>query len=489
MLRQMFRCLAFVSCAAGISLTQESSSIPIAHITLPEPAYIGMPVWMTIQSTTGDRIRYPSSTSPNDFYCNQVEVRRGMHSLQPLVGFPAAGRGGPACGWLGIPDIAESKLPIHLQYSLTEPGTYLVRFTGRRYRQAKLKVAEQSEWTPLHLEVAPPDAIENWLARKLATLPDAPGPLLGDALPSLLASRDERVLRVMLEKTYDPNSAVAGYAANSLVFFEKEHVRSQLLSTLKDRGPNDALGYLFATTDIARPIAAQIVIASLPYLRSSVPEKVVGALHVLSMMREPSFQLPAETVEQIATILQGEVDFVIAQRNEEAALWLANFAGVSRRPADRTLLWKLVDAGLATEQSLICITWFREPADLPRIVSIVKQATYSNSSDPHGYEHSGTVGHLQTEYGTVARPYLRDLLESSKQTWVRTAAAKGLVEMNDPAGWQFFLEAVSKSPFYKDEMVRWLGDRFPSLRNTDDAALLSLLQTRVSASSTVSENK
>jgi hypothetical protein len=124
------------------------------------------------------------------------------------------GPGQPAAGW-GMADIAESRLPIHLQYPLTDPGTYMVRYTRLVYRQAKMEVAEQSEWTTLHVQVAPPDQIENWLRSKLAALTDTSGPLLGNALPALLANRDVRVLRLMLDSTYHPNSAVAGYAANS----------------------------------------------------------------------------------------------------------------------------------------------------------------------------------------------------------------------------------------------------------------------------------
>lgn len=91
---------------------------------------------------------------------------------------------------------------------------------------------------------------------------------------------------------------------------------------------------------------------------------------------------------------------------------------------------------------------------------------------------------MKTEYGTVSRPYLRDVLASSKQTWVRTAAAQGLVEMNDRAGWGFFLDVIKQRPFYRDEMVRWLADRFPETRNSDDALLATFLQSKMSTAST-----
>jgi hypothetical protein len=92
--------------------------------------------------------------------------------------------------------------------------------------------------------------------------------------------------------------------------------------------------------------------------------------------------------------------------------------------------------------------------------------------------------HMQTQYGTVARPYLRDILAFSKQTWVRTAAAQGLVQLNDRAGWEFFIGVVRQRPFYRDEMVRWLGDVFSVVRDADDAAITTFLESRLATAPT-----
>lgn len=89
---------------------QNSAPAAIARISLPNPAHIGMPIWMEVQSPTGREIRYPSSTTPNDFYCNEVEIKQNGHLLQPRIGYPSGGRGGPACGWLAVEDIATSRL-------------------------------------------------------------------------------------------------------------------------------------------------------------------------------------------------------------------------------------------------------------------------------------------------------------------------------------------------------------------------------------------
>ncbi len=277
--------LCVIVCHLAVLAQQHAPQVPVAKISLPEPAYIGMPIWMQVVSATGYKIHYPSSTTPNDFYCNQVELKQNGHLLLPLIGQPAAGRAGGACGGLGMAGIAESKLPIHLQYPLTEPGTDMVRFTRRELRPEKRgeQIAEQSGWIPMHVQIAPPGTVEQWLTGALAGLPESPGRLLEDALPSLLASHDASVLRLMIDTSYNPGPLVAAYAANSLELFDAEQVRPTLLSALQERGPNDALGYLFASRgNIVLPIAEQIVAASMPYLRSAVPTEVEGAVHVLS---------------------------------------------------------------------------------------------------------------------------------------------------------------------------------------------------------------
>jgi hypothetical protein len=135
-------------CDLVVSGQQDVKPVRAAKISLPEPAYIGMPIWMQVVSPTGYKIHYPSSTTPNDFYCNEVEVKQDGRPLRPLIGFSAGGRNGPACGWVGIADTADSKLPIHVQYLLTEPGTYMVRFTRSEFRRAQPGIAEQSDWFP-----------------------------------------------------------------------------------------------------------------------------------------------------------------------------------------------------------------------------------------------------------------------------------------------------------------------------------------------------
>ncbi len=47
--------------------------------------YIGMPIWVTIDNPVLYKIHYPSSTTPSDFGCNTLEIKRAGLSISPEV--------------------------------------------------------------------------------------------------------------------------------------------------------------------------------------------------------------------------------------------------------------------------------------------------------------------------------------------------------------------------------------------------------------------
>jgi hypothetical protein len=479
----MRRCLLLLPLVAlsvcTAQVTQRSDKPPVSRITFPDTVYVGMPIWMQVDSPVHYPVHYPSSTTPQDFYCNEVELKRDDVLVPAATASPAGGRAGPACGWLGI-KAAKGKLPIHLRYPSIEPGSYTVRFTRYQYSiSSRGVIGEQSEWTTMLVRRPAPKAVEHWLSGALGQVPADPESLLGDALPSLLAGRDTRVLKLMLEESYNSNELVADYAANALALFDGGQVRAQLIPVLRERGPNSALGYFFASHgDTVKGITADILASSLPRLHSSNPVEVAGAIQTLNVLREPYFALSGSDLSKITEALPAAVNLAISQSNENAAHALANLIGSMRLPDGRLLLWRLIDAGLAGEQSMICVTWYQNASDLPRLKSLLMQY---DSADPYGYKHAGVVGQLQSHYGKAALPFLQGLLASSQQTWVRTSAAKGLVELNDRAGWTFFVNVINGNDFYRDEMIRWLRDRFPELRGANDAAILNFLEKRAAS--------
>jgi hypothetical protein len=181
-------------------------------------------------------------------------------------------------------------------------------------------------------------------------------------------------------------------------------------------------------------------------------------------------------MHDVSRSLDSSVDHVVDQRHEKAAWLLANYFGQKRTAETHQLLWKIADANLAVEQSLICITWFKNASDLPKLTTVTE--TY-DPDDPHGYRHASIAEGIGS-YGQVALPYLHHLLQNSRQTWVRTSAAKGLVSMNDPAGFQFFIAMLKDKPFYANEFIGWLKDTFPPLKTADDSQMMAFLEEKIS---------
>jgi hypothetical protein len=455
-----------------------AQGIQKVRISFASPAYVGMPIWLIVESDKPNKIHYPVSATPTDFGCNRVEVQYNGNKLKRVqLPVSGGGLGGPACGWVSALGSPESRLPLHLQYPITEPGIYLVRYTRFEYQHGQNEVNEQSEWTPLKVGRPASGDVDRWLASELSSSPTSPGLIVGDFLPSLLASRTRAALHAVLEETYKSDQIVGLYAGNSLPLFDPELVREEMLSVLKSEGPDDFLAYaLGSSNESLKPVSEQLAALALANLDSNSPQRVLGAIHSLVLLSDPSFELGTETMHNVSRSLDSSADHVVDQRHEKAAWLLANYFGQKRTAETHRLLWKIADANLAVEQSLICITWFKNASDLPKLTTVTE--TY-DPDDPHGYRHASIAEGIGS-YGQVALPYLHHLLQNSRQTWVRTSAAKGLVSMNDPAGFQFFIAMLKDKPFYANEFIGWLKDTFPPLKTADDSQMMAFLEEKIS---------
>jgi hypothetical protein len=85
---------------------------------------------------------------------------------------------------------------------------------------------------------------------------------------------------------------------------------------------------------------------------------------------------------------------------------------------------------------------------------------------------------LHNAYGAAALPVLENALKNSGYIWVRTNCARELIVENRPSGFAFVADAIEKDRFYKREMIQFVRDRFPELRDADDAAVLAFLKRR-----------
>jgi len=80
---------------------------------------------------------------------------------------------------------------------------------------------------------------------------------------------------------------------------------------------------------------------------------------------------------------------------------------------------------------MICLTSVLDLSDLLRLAAIVKKQ--KDASDPPGYDsaHQCRGEHAEELRGPLRNPTCGDILASSKQAFIRTAATEWLVEMND----------------------------------------------------------
>jgi hypothetical protein len=130
---------------------------------------------------------------------------------------------------------------------------------------------------------------------------------------------------------------------------------------------------------------------------------------------------------------------------------------------------------VAYEQSLIAITWRKDPKDLPGLVAILDAPT---TGDPLSTELASLPYALRNAYGAAALPALENALKKSGYVWVRTNCARELIMENRPSGFAFIADAIEQNRFYKREMIEFVRERFPELRGEDETAVLAFLKRR-----------
>jgi len=189
-------------------------------LSLAEPAFAGMPVWIHVESPYGKgSLRYPQRPEPWDFGSGRFDVRYDGKDLPLLPSIPYAG--GFFTKSVGLahepPAAYLSRAPLHLAYAFDRPGTYEVRYTELRWQPGgKQTVYQQSDWTRIELRPSTVEQRQAWLLKLLALQPADTVELLANYLPTLLASHDEPVLRVIAKYLDSPDQILQRYASYAL---------------------------------------------------------------------------------------------------------------------------------------------------------------------------------------------------------------------------------------------------------------------------------
>lgn len=199
-------------------------------ISLPQPAYAGMPVWVRVEKPWGKGwLRYPYYTEPWEIGPGSFEVRFQGQDLPLLSSLPYPPVGN---GWMiGLPREVPQKylhrVPLHLVFSLDRPGIYQVRYTEYRIRprEAAKAVHLQSEWTAIEILPSTIQMRNAFFAGLAGAHPADTVELLADYLPSILAWRDESALRLLARYLESPDHLVRTYAAYGLNYFSSDLLR------------------------------------------------------------------------------------------------------------------------------------------------------------------------------------------------------------------------------------------------------------------------
>lgn len=102
-------------------------------------------------------------------------------------------------------------------------------------------------------------------------------------------------------------------------------------------------------------------------------------------------------------------------------------------------------------------------------------------ADKYGRDLASLPYHLVRAYGDSAIPYLERAVSESPYAFVKTQSAEELALRGRPIAFDFFLDAVEKDKFYKQELVSWLKTHFANELpgSADDATIVAFLTARL----------
>jgi hypothetical protein len=419
------------------------SSLPVSlpfgldstSVALENSSAVGMPVWLKIRSPYGSDggLRYPIGIHPADFGCYEVEVRREGKALPRIAGLPSQAFNGLVaignpCGSIGLPKEPQhtGRLPLHLQYRFDRPGIYEVRFTTRRPLDA---AAAGADWTPIEIQPAPPQQRARWLAETAP--PSDVVEVLTDYLPAILGIPDDQSLIAVENYLYHSDRLVRDYAMFGLTYWPAQQANDSVWNLMRASGPSDAIiTFLTRSPDFASAHADSIVEAAIPYLTSSSPVLLRGAVFALS--RSP---VSASLRNHAEDALIQAADHMIQTADTQT---LTDYAAALGQVSDHRageVLWKLVRRNV--EQAGIALTWRKVPADL------------------------------------------ETLLNQSEFTRVKLECAKQLMLAGHASGFRFAAGAMETSIHpHGQELIDFVRFTLPGNQDSDDAAILRYVKSR-----------
>jgi hypothetical protein len=462
---------------------ESSAAVPVkagfgggVTISLAEPAYTGMPVWLNVKlGYPLGRIGYPSAMGPAGFGCNEVEVRRDGRPLplRPDSDWMKYGGAfsGPPCGSYGAADAnrRQDSLPLHLLYRFETPGNYEVRYTlfDRPGKLPSANTRAQSDWTTIEVLPAQPNQRRDWL-RDLGerSASAGAGELISDILPSVLGHPEDTSFDIVVQCLYNAESGARRYALDALSYWPEDATSAKLLALLHSRGPTPELvRYLLRQPGFAAAHQAEIVSASLPYLESDSTVAIGGALAAV--------QWPPSEDPAVFNVLLRAAEHIVSHadaqnRNNVIQLLLGPTSAPRNDRRVHELMWKLAGEGYEADVAG-GLARFRDPADLPKLAELMTSAGLQDRL-------SFLPQDLYQSFGTAAVPYLKTALHEAPGRFSERNLIQQLMAAGDPEGFQYALNAIAPNGRFRLDMLQAVKNQFPDLKAANDDAIRDFLK-------------
>jgi hypothetical protein len=220
-------------------------------LTQDEPAYVGMPVWIRVHTSTDavGALVYPIHndpllTGPTFLACEVLEARWNgvpLPRIMPINRISTFIYSGPPCPMNGLPakPSKTGRLPFHLLFRFEQAGQYEVRFTRLA---GDGQARERSAWTTIVVQPAEPSQRAEWLRTMVKTAPKKSAELLSDFLPSVLGYGDASLIPVLINYLYEGDGFVQRFVANSLRgYYDKALLVPALQRALREKGSSLAV--------------------------------------------------------------------------------------------------------------------------------------------------------------------------------------------------------------------------------------------------------
>ena len=437
-------------------------------ISLEEPAYVGMPVWLKVDlPVESGTIRYPYVLGPAGFGCNEFEVRRGGRALtvEPGANWMRFGGvfSGNICGSYAAagPSNRTGRLPLHLLYRFDEPGAYEVRISVWDRPPGfgpPGTLRARSEWTPIEILPTKPDQRVRWLKSLLEHPPSDPAELMTDTLPSLLGVPDDLSFEILAGHLYHRDATVRRYAMDGLSYWPEDVASARLLGLLRTKGPSDSLlHFLTRQPDFRAAHSGEIVELSLPFLTAESPILLGGAVAAL---------LPASRDNPVLReAMLRSAEHVISRADSQTGSDLAHAIAATKEERAHAILQRLLEKGYT--QVATAILSFGDVTDLPRVSALL--------NDPEGAFFSEK---MIRAYGNTAIPYLERALNGTPGRFTAQSITRQLIAVDDPSGFLFAARSIEQKGVSRFDMIQILKIRFPELNGSNDDAVAAFARKR-----------